>query len=135
MKERDPWVGAIAVIALIYSSTAAAMTWGTSLALVGVPIPVVFMAFAGASAGLIVQKPVSVGRLAMFGLTVGFTFIATCGAIVLAATPWFKWTRDAQPAIAGVLSFFAQTLVPAASLYINRRASGRGATDQGGSPP
>lgn len=132
---RDPFVGILAFIACGWSTVAAAATWNSPLLLIGVPPAVAFMAFAGSAGGLIVQPPV-VTRRTMMALTIAFAFIATCATIALSAIPGFAFVKDVEPAVGGVLAFFAQTLVPAARARLVREVSGRGATDQtnGGSP-
>ena len=132
---RDPLAFLLALMACCWSTVAAAATWSSPLVFIGVPPALAFMSFAGSAGGLIVQPPV-VTRRTMMALTIAFAFIATCATIALSAIPGFAFIKDAEPAVGGVLAFFAQTLVPAARARLVREVSGRGATDQtsGGSP-
>lgn len=132
---RDPLAFLIALLACCWSTVAAAATWNSPLVFIGVPPALAFMAFAGSAGGLIVQPPV-VTRRTMMALTIAFAFIATCATIALSAIPGFDFVKNAEPAIGGVLAFFAQALVPAARARLSREVSGRGVTDQtSGGPP
>jgi hypothetical protein len=132
---RDPLVFLLALAACCWSTVAAAATWNSPLVFIGVPPALAFMAIAGSAGGLIVQPPV-VTRRTMIALTVAFAFIATCATIAISAVPAFAFIKDVEPAVGGILAFFAQTLVPAARARLTREVSGQGATDQasGGSP-
>lgn len=109
-----------------WSTMAAASSWITPLDFLGVPAPVALMAFAGAAAGLILQPPM-ITRRAMFGWSLGFTFVAICitqiGAAVLPVI------KEVQPAVAGALAAFMQTILPAARRRMVREISGRGAIE------
>jgi len=125
-----------AIVASAYSSIAAAATWSSPFEFVGLPAPVVFMAFAGVAAGLILQPPKNMSRLAMFMLTLALTFFAAVSTVVLGHIPKMDWVRDAGPAIAGTVGLFAQALVPALQRRLQKEVNDRGATTSsgGGSP-
>lgn len=116
----------IAAMASAWSGTAAAVTWASPLAFLGVPAPVALMAFAGAAAGLILQPP-SISRREMFGWTLGFTFLAICLTTIAAA--FIPNIKEIQPAVAGAVAAFMQSILPAARRRITKELSGRGATD------
>lgn len=124
-----------ALLASLYSSVAAAATWSSPLALVGMPAPVVFMAFAGAAAGLILQPP-KISRNAMFLLTLALTFFAAVSAMFVGFIPHMTWARDAAPELAGIFGLFGQTLVPAVGRRLSNEVNDRGAAKgtDGGAP-
>lgn len=135
MRQRDPIIWGCALATFLFCGVASAATWSLPPAILGfLPIPVVFMAFAGSSLGIIWQPPASVGRLTMLVTTVCFTFVVTCVTIILPHVPLLGWLHDVQPAAAGVAAFFAQKLVPALGRRLETQVSGRGATDQGAQP-
>lgn len=107
---------------------AALATWTQPLAFVGLPAPVVFMAFAGAAAGLILQPP-KVSRLKMFAWALAFTFFGAVGTVVLGEIPHMGWTKNAAPSIAGLVALFAQALVPAVRDRLRREVKDRGSPD------
>lgn len=113
---------------------AAVMTWSEPFAFVGIPAPVVFMAFAGAAAGLILQPP-KVTRARMFAWALAFTLFGTMATVVLGVLPHMGWSREAGPAIAGLLSLFAQALVPAVRDRIGREVKDRAAPASSGDAP
>lgn len=135
MRQRDPIIWGCALATFLCCGAASAATWSLPPAVLGMlPIPVIFMAFAGSSLGILWQPPASVGRLMMLFTTVCFTFVVTCVTIVLPHVPGFGWLRDVLPAFAGMASFFSQKLVPALGRRLETQLSGRGATDQGAQP-
>lgn len=113
---------------------AALLTWTSPFAFVGVPAPVVFMAFAGAAAGLILQPP-QVTRLRMFAWALAFTLFGAVVTVVIGVLPHMEWTREAAPAIAGLLSLFAQALVPAVRDRLGREVKERAAPTPSGDAP
>lgn len=120
------------LVGMIYSTAVAAATWKSPLELVGLPAPVVCMAFAGVAFGLVIQPPKAT-RLTMFALTVAYTFISAVIAMLVGAIPHMEWTRDAAPLIAGLLGFFAQVAVPAMRGRVQREI--RGNDTSGGETP
>lgn len=118
-----------------WSAVLAVATWSQPFDFVGLPAPVVFMAFAGAAAGLIMQPP-KVSRRRALALALAFTLFAAVTTVILGVIPHMSWTRDAAPAIAGLLALFAQALVPAVCERLVREAKDRGAPDahDGGHP-
>lgn len=123
---------ATAATGAVYSTAAAAATWSSPLEFVGLPAPVVFMAFAGVAFGLVLQPP-KAGRLTMFALTIAYTFFAAVAAVFVGSIPGMSWAQAAAPAVAGLLGFFAQAAVPAARGRLRREIQERGANDRGGS--
>ncbi|HET6805338.1 MAG TPA: hypothetical protein VFH59_07865 [Frateuria sp.] len=113
---------------------AALATWSQPFDFVGVPAPVVFMAFAGAAAGLILQPP-NVTRLRMFAWALAFTLFGAVCTVVLGVLPHMGWTQGAAPAIAGLLSLFAKALVPAVRDRIGREVKDRAAPTPSGDAP
>lgn len=124
-----------ALFVSIYSTIAAAATWSTPFDFIGLPAPVVFMAFAGTAAGLVLQPPKGTRRT-MFLLTLALTFFASVATVFLGKIPHMEWTLDASPAIAGLLGLFAQALVPAVRRRLASEVTERGATNgsSGGAP-
>jgi hypothetical protein len=120
------------LVGMVYSTAVAAATWRSPLELVGLPAPVVCMAFAGVAIGQVVQPP-KASRLAMFGLTLAYTFFSAVLAMLLGIVPHMEWTRDAAPLIAGMLGFFAQVTVPATRGRLQREI--RGNDSSGGETP
>jgi len=116
----------MAALLSMWSGTAAALTWTSPLAFLGVPAPVALMAFAGSAAGLILQPP-SISRRAMLGWTAGFTFVSICLTTIAAA--FIPALREIQPAVAGAVAAFMQSILPAARRRIGKELSGRGASD------
>lgn len=131
IRRRDPVAMAFAGFSAVYSTLCAAATWSAPFAFVGVPAPVVFMAFAGAATGLIVQPP-AMSRVAMLLTTLAFTFFAASAAVLVGAVPGFRWVQDAAPAAAGVVAFFSQALVPAVRDRLKREVKDRGAPENTG---
>lgn len=137
MRQQHPMIWGFAIACLLFCSTAAAASWISPLELLGIPpemVPIIFMAFAGSSAGLIFQPPMAVGRIMMLVLTVIFTFVVTCVTIIAPHVPILGWLADVQPPTSGLIAFFAQKLVPAVGRRLETTISGRGATDQGAQP-
>lgn len=130
-RRRDPLVMAVAGFSAVYSTLCAAATWSSPFAFLGLPPPVVFMAFAGSAAGLIVQPP-AISRRAMLLVTLAYAFFGLCVAVVLGAIPAMGFTRDVAPAVAGVVAFFAQALVPAVRDRLKREVKDRGAPENSG---
>lgn len=130
-RRRDPIVMAFAAFAAAYSTIAAAATWSAPFAFIGIPAPVVFMAIAGAAAGLIVQPP-AMSRIAMLLITLAFTFFGASAAVLVGAVPGFGWVHDAAPAAAGIVAFFSQALVPAVRDRLKREVKDRGAPSETG---
>lgn len=121
--------------ACMCSWTAALATWTAPFDFVGVPVPVAFMAFGGACAGLILQPP-NVSRRAMYAWALSFTFFAAVLTVVLGEVPHLGWTKKAAPAIAGFLAVFSQVLVPAMRDRLGREVKNRGAPRvTNGDPP
>jgi phosphatidylserine synthase len=122
--------------ACMCSWTAALATWTAPFDFVGVPVPVAFMAFAGACAGLVLQPP-KVSRRAMYAWALCLTFFATVLTVALGEVPHMDWTKNAAPAIAGLLAVFSQALLPAISDRLRREVKDRGAPGNatGGDPP
>ncbi len=123
------------LFACLWSGAAGVITWRQPLALVGVPAPVLFMAFAGAAAGLITQAP-QMSRRVMILCAIANTFFGMVVAVVLGAVPHLEWIKDIAPALAGLLAFFGQTLIPAAGDRLRREVKDRGAPEahEGGPP-
>ena len=125
---RDDNAIAASLLAALYSTGAALITAGTQVVIAGVPAPVAFMAFAGAAAGLVVQPP-KLSRWAMLLLMLSFTFFGACIAVAIGGIPHFEFVRDIAPAVAGITSFFAQSLVPAVRRRLGMEVARRGAPD------
>jgi len=121
--------------ACLWSGAAGLITWRQPLALVGIPAPVLFMAFAGAAAGLITQPP-QASRKVMMLWVIANTFFGMVVAIVLGAVPKLEWIKDIAPALAGLIAFFGQALIPAARDRLQREVKDRGAPEahEGGPP-
>ena len=128
-------VRAGAFVALIYSTAAAAATWHSPLEFVGLPAPVVFMAFAGVAFGLVLQPPKADKRLVMFALVMAYTFISAVLTVFIGSVPHMDWARKAGPAIAGLLGFFAQSSVPVMRDRLRQEIQKRGANDSSGDSP
>jgi len=126
-------IRASAMIGGIYSTAAAAATWTSPLEFVGLPAPVLFMAFAGVAAGLILEPPKST-RGIMFLLVLAYTFFSAAFTVMLGGIPHMEWTQAIAPAIAGVLGIFAQVAVPAARARLKREVQDRGNGSSGGAP-
>lgn len=107
---------------------AATATAGTQLVVAGVPAPVAFMAFAGSAAGLVVQPP-KLSRWAMLLLMLAFTFFGATMAVLLGGLPHLGFVKDIAPAVAGIVSFFAQSLVPSVRRRLGMEVERRGAPD------
>lgn len=114
------------------ATTSAVAGWVLPFDFIGIPAAVVFLALAGAAAGLIVQPP-KVSRLRMYLLAMAFTgFGAALAVLVIRFVPAVK---DAAPAVAFLIAFFAQVIEPAARERLRREVRERGApADSGGSP-
>ena len=125
---RDESAIAVSLVAALYSTGAALITAGTQVVIAGVPAPVAFMAFAGAAAGLVVQPP-KLSRWAMLLLMLSFTFFGACIAVAIGGIPHFGFVRNIAPAVAGITSFFAQSLVPAVRRRLGMEVARRGAPD------
>lgn len=135
MRQRDPIIWAFALASFLFCGAVSAATWSLPPAIMGMlPIPVVFMAFAGSSLGILWQPPAAVGRLMMLLTTICFTFVVTCITVIAPHVPGLGWMHDVLPAVAGVSSFFSQKLVPALGRRFENTISGRGATDEGAKP-
>lgn len=119
---------AAAGIAGINAALAAIATSGSAVVLAGVPAPVAFMAFAGAAAGLVVQPP-KLSRWAMLLLMLAFTFFGATMAVLLGGIPHLEFVKEIAPAVAGIFSFFAQSLVPAVRRRLGMEVTRRGAPD------
>lgn len=131
----DPIVAMYTGLASVSSSFAAVATWSSPFGFIGIPAPVAFMAFAGASAGLIAHPPTSkLSRWAMLTLTLSFTFFAASGAVFLGGLPHCEFLREVAPAVAGLLAYFAQTVVPAVRRRAVQEIRSRGSTANGDSP-
>lgn len=105
----------------------ALITWATPAA------AIVFLAFAGSAAGLVVQPP-KASRARMFGLQVAYTVFGAAGAVVLGR--FLPVLAEITPAVACVLAFFAQVLIPATRDRLSREVRDRDApADNGGSAP
>lgn len=123
-----------AFVAMVYSTAAAAATWQSPLEFVGLPAPVLFMAFAGVAFGLVLQPP-KASRLVMFALVAAYTFVSTVFAVFIGSIPGMQWAQGAAPAFAGLLGFFAQAAVPATRGRLVREIEKRGANDSSGDSP
>ncbi len=123
-----------ALVGMIYSTVAAAATWQSPLEFVGLPAPVVFMAFAGVAFGLVLQPP-KANRLIMFALVMAYTFISAVFSVFIGSIPHMEWARQAAPAVAGLLGFFAQAAVPATRERLRQEIEKRGANDTHGDTP
>jgi hypothetical protein len=125
---------ASAFVGLVYSTVAAAATWQSPLEFVGLPAPVVFMAFAGVAFGLVLQPP-KASRFVMFVLVLAYTFVSAVFAVFVGSIPHMEWARNAAPAVAGLMGFFAQAAVPATRERLRQEIKKRGANDQSGESP
>jgi hypothetical protein len=114
------------LLGYVLSSWVALATWTSPLDSIGMSAPVAFMAFAGTCAGLILQPP-RISRRAMYLWALALTFFASVSTVVLGEIPHFGWTKNAAPAIAGLLAMFSQALVPAVQARLTREVKDRGA--------
>ena len=94
--------------------------------------PIIFLAFAGSAAGLIVQPP-KASRARMFGLQLAFTVFGTAAAVVIGR--FIPVLAETAGAVACLLAFFAQAIIPAARERLRREVRDRGAPADNGGPP
>ncbi|WEN13711.1 hypothetical protein PY254_10685 [Rhodanobacter sp. AS-Z3] len=126
-------IRASAFLGGVYSTAAAAATWTSPLEFVGLPAPVLFMAFAGVAFGLILQPP-KTSRTTMFLLVLAYTFFSAVATVMVGGIPHMEWAQASAPAIAGFLGVFAQVVVPAARNRLTREVQDRGNSSNGGAP-
>lgn len=110
------------------SCIAALATWNEPFDFIGVPAAVIFMAFAGAAAGLIAQPPKAT-RKVMLLQTLAYTFFSAVSTVTLAQLPLTHFVTDIAAPVAGLLAFFAQVLIPAVSKRLPREIENRGSTN------
>lgn len=122
-------------MACLCSCFMALATWSEPFDFIGIPAPVIFMAFAGATAGLILHPP-RVSRRATMMLALAFTFFGAACTAILGEIPHMAWVKNAAPAAAGLLALFGQALVPAVRQRLLHEVRDRGAPQghEGGSP-
>lgn len=95
----------------VASTATGLVAWSWPFQAVGIGPAVLFMALAGTAAGLLWQPPGgSRGRL--FALGFVYTVVAAALAVVGPEFQLLAWLKPVAPALALLIAFFAQTLVP-----------------------
>ncbi|MGH8076841.1 MAG: hypothetical protein ACREPE_05885 [Lysobacter sp.] len=105
----------------VASTASGLFAWTGPFEAIGIAPAVLFMALAGTAAGLIFQPPGG-SRRRLFGLAFAYTAVASAAAIVLPEFPLLAWLKPVSPAVALLLAFFAQTLVPIVAAALAERA-------------
>ncbi|MFD1296449.1 hypothetical protein ACFQ4Q_07365 [Lysobacter gummosus] len=111
------------------SSSLGVIAWTSPLAHVGVPAAVLCMAFTGVACGLLVNKPGG-SRKRLYGLALAYTAVSACIAIVVPSFPGLGFLQPVAPAMALLVAFFAQSLIP----VIGEALAERLKRDIGGKP-
>lgn len=93
------------------STYAGVVAWTWPLSHVGVPAAVLCMAFAGVACGLLVNRPGG-PRWRMYLLALAYAVVSACIAIVVPSFPGLDFLRSVAPALALLVAFFSQSLIP-----------------------
>lgn len=107
------------------SAAAGVAAWQLPFDFIAIPAAVVFMAFAGTAAGLVVHPPSDgTTRIRTILIAGAFTGFAAVSAVILRE---FGLLPKAGPAVAFLAGFFAQALIPAARERLKVEVGKRGA--------
>ncbi|MEI2454567.1 hypothetical protein [Lysobacter firmicutimachus] len=93
------------------STSAGVVAWASPLTHVGVPAAVLFMAFAGVACGLLVNRPGGT-RWRLYALALAYAAVSACVAIVVPSVPGLGFLQPVAPALALLVAFFSQSLIP-----------------------
>lgn len=93
------------------SSSLGVIAWTSPLAYLGVPAAVLCMAFAGVACGLLASRPGGT-RKRLYGLALAYAAVSACIAIVVPTFPGLGFLQSVAPALALLVAFFSQSLIP-----------------------
>lgn len=107
----------------VASSVAGSLSWSLPLDAVGLSAAIVFMAFAGSAAGLIVTPPEKMARWRMYALSIAYTLFASAFAVFVGKL--WPAVAEIQPVVALLVAFFAQAIIPAVKERLGREVRTR----------